>query len=75
MRQYIKKSRNIQLIALILGLLVSGAVLTQDFNSDSEGLATKENSLESFKKTIKNNKNLIVNSYLLGVSIFKETSD
>lgn len=75
MKQSIKKSRSIQIIALALGLLVSGIVLAQGFNNNSKELAEKEGSLESIKNTIKNNKNLIVNSYLLGVSIFKETSD
>ncbi len=71
----IKKSKSIQIVALALGLLVSGLVLAQGFNSNNKELTEKKGSLESFKKTIKNNKNLIVNSYLLGVSIFKETSD
>ncbi|WP_436515907.1 hypothetical protein [Ekhidna sp. To15] len=75
MKQHIKKSRGIQIIALTLGLLVSGIVLAQGFNNKGNDLAEKEGSLESIKNTIKSNKNLIVNSYLLGVSIFKETSD
>ncbi|MEP1033395.1 hypothetical protein [Ekhidna sp.] len=75
MRQYIKKSKSIQIIALALGLFVSGIVLAQGFGHGKDDLAAKEGSLDSIKNTIKNNKNLIVNSYLLGVSIFKETSD
>lgn len=75
MKQYIQKSKSIRLLALALGLFVSGIVLTQSFGNSNNELAAKENSLESVKNTIKNNKNLIVNSYLLGVSIFKETSD
>lgn len=75
MKQYIKKSKSIQIIALSLGLFVSGVVLAQSFGNGNDDLAAKEGSLDSIKNTIKNNKNLIVNSYLLGVSIFKETSD
>lgn len=75
MKQYIKKSKSIQIIALSLGLFVSGVVLAQSFGNRNDDLAAKKGSLDSIKNTIKNNKNLIVNSYLLGVSIFKETSD
>ena len=75
MKQYIKKSRSFQVIALAMGLLVSGIVLAQGFNGNNDELAAKEGSIESIKNTIKNNKNLIVNSYLLGLSIFQETND
>ncbi|WP_462250520.1 hypothetical protein [Ekhidna sp.] len=74
MKKYIKKSKNIQIAIVALGLLVSGVIMVQGINHNQETVANKS-SLESFKNTIKENKSLIVNSYLLGVSIFKETSD
>jgi len=75
MKQLIKKSKSIQWVVLALGFFVSGIVVSQSFSGDNQNLADKKGSFDSIKNTIKNNKNLIVNSYLLGVSIFKETSD
>lgn len=75
MKKYIKKSKSIQLAVLALGLFVSGVVLVQGFSQNGPKVAEKEGSIDSIKNTIKNNKNLLVNSYLLGVSIFKETTD
>ncbi len=74
MKKYIKKSKNIQIAIVVLGLLVSGVIMVQGINHNQEKVANKS-SLESLKNTIKENKSLIVNSYLLGVSIFKETTD
>lgn len=75
MKKYINKSKSIQIVALALGLLVSGVVLVQGTRSNNKELTAKESSLENFKNTIKSNKNVIVNSYLLGVSIFKEATE
>ncbi len=74
MKRYFKKSKNIQVAVVVVGLLVSGVVMVQGLNQN-QGEVARTSSFDSLKNTIKENKNLIVNSYLLGVSIFKETTD
>lgn len=74
MKRYFKKSKNIQVAVVVVGLLVSGVILVQGLSQD-QGEVAKTSSFDSLKNTIKENKSLIVNSYLLGVSIFKETTD
>ena len=75
MKQYIKKSNRLRIAAIVVGLFVSCIVLVQGVGQGSEGVASKDSSLDAVKNTIKKNKNLIVNSYLLGVSILQEASE
>lgn len=69
-----KKQGSLKVLTLILGLAISGIIIGQGLTG-SDGQVAKNNSFESLKETIKTNKNLIVNTYLLGVSIYQEATD
>ncbi|WP_421762694.1 hypothetical protein [Ekhidna sp.] len=67
-----KKTGSLKVLALVLGFAVSGIIIGQGV-SQNDSLISEGSSLDSLKETIKSNKNMIVNTYLLGVSIYKET--
>lgn len=69
-----KNQNNLRALALILGFIVCGVVLGQGLTKN-ESLLIKDSSISNLKETIKNNKNVIINTYLLGVSIYKEAVD
>lgn len=73
MKKNITKKRGaLKVLALVLGFAVSGIIIGQGI-SQNNSLVSEGSSLDSLKETIKSNKNMIVNTYLLGVSIYKET--
>ncbi|MEP0987064.1 hypothetical protein [Ekhidna sp.] len=67
-----KRTGSLKVLALVLGFAVSGIIIGQGV-SQNDSLISEGSSLDSLKETIKSNKNMIVNTYLLGVSIYKET--
>ena len=73
MKSFSLKNRgSLKALALVCGLAVSGLIIGQGLTQNGF-LASEDGSVSSFKESIKKNKNLIVNTYLLGVSIYKET--
>lgn len=69
-----KKQGSLKVLALILGLAISGVIIGQGLTG-TDGQVAKNSSFDSLKETIKTNKNLIVNTYLLGVSIYQEATE
>ena len=69
-----KKQGSLKVLTLILGLAISGVIIGQGLTGN-DGQVAKNSSFESLKETIETNKNLIVNTYLLGISIYHETTD
>lgn len=69
-----KKQGLLKVLALIVGFAISGIIIGQGL-TDNDGVVAKNSSFDSLKETIKSNKNLIVNTYLLGVSIYQEATE
>ncbi|WP_425391999.1 hypothetical protein [Ekhidna sp.] len=69
-----KSNGSLKALALVCGLAVSGLIIGQTLPYDELAIS-KDSSINSLKESVKKNKNLIVNTYLLGVSIYEEAFD
>lgn len=73
-RSVTKPSSPLKIALLIIGFIVSGLILSEGLVKD-ESLADKKGNHDSLKENIESKKNLIVNTYLIGVSIYQEAVD
>ena len=73
-RSVTKQSSPLKIALLIIGFVISGLILTEGLDKDAI-FADKNGKHDSLKENIESKKNLIVNTYLIGVSIYQEAVD
>ena len=67
----VPKSTSFKAFILFIGFAISGLIVTESFGNKGEQIA-QNGSYDSLENSIKNHKAIIMNTYLLGVSIYKE---
>lgn len=70
-RAITKKSSPLKIVLLLIGFVISGLILAEGFDKDDH-LIAKNGKYDSLKTDIESKKNLIMNTYLIGVSIYQE---
>lgn len=73
-RSVTKQSSPLKIALLIIGFVISGLILIEGLDKDAI-FADKSGKHDSLKENIESKKNLIVNTYLIGVSIYQEAVD
>ncbi|MEO9869145.1 hypothetical protein [Ekhidna sp.] len=71
----LKKIKTLRTLLVVLGFAVCSLIMIESINQKSHGLATTRDSYDSLKNTVKTHRNLIANTYLIGITLFKETVD
>ncbi|NQZ78702.1 MAG: hypothetical protein HRT61_21690 [Ekhidna sp.] len=76
MKRILSKNQNsLRALAIVLGLFVCGIVLGQGLTQNESQVVSENSSVHTLKQKVQSNKNIIINTYLLGVSLYKEAID
>lgn len=60
---------------LALGFIVCCMIMLESFSQGRNELSSTKDSYDSLKNTIETNKNIIANTYLIGLSVYKKTME
>ena len=76
MKRILSKNQNsLRALAIVLGLFVCGIVLGQGLTQNESQVVSENSAVHTLKQKVQSNKNIIINTYLLGVSLYKEAID
>ena len=57
---------------VMIGFIISALIVTEGFSGNKSLAHHKESQIDSLETTLKNHKAILVNTYLLGVTIYNE---
>lgn len=68
-----QNTKPIKAFLIAIGFMISGLIMMESIGNKKAAIAEQQSAYDSLKQTIETHTSIIVNSYLLGVSILKET--